>query len=181
MPWWICKGVDDEREAIAGAAVLAALSAWAWAAPDAAALGQSLSLKIAVDSNKGAAAGAPCADLGADWASCLKGRLILENKGGQAVPAGGGWNLYLHSIRRILKLDTPQFTLRHITGDLYQITPTAAFQGLAPGQKLELPLIDEYWILQESDVLPRPYVTVDGQPPALLRHDSSDEAAICCP
>ncbi|OQS23795.1 family 20 glycosylhydrolase [Chromobacterium violaceum] len=164
-----------------GAAVLAALSAWAWAAPDAAALGQSLSLKIAVDSNKGAAAGAPCADLGADWASCLKGRLILENKGGQAVPAGGGWNLYLHSIRRILKLDTPQFTLRHITGDLYQITPTAAFQGLAPGQKLELPLIDEYWILQESDVLPRPYVTVDGQPPALLQHDSSDEASYLLP
>ncbi|QEL54552.1 family 20 glycosylhydrolase [Chromobacterium paludis] len=163
-----------------GAAVLAAFSAGAWAAPDAAALGHSLALKVAVDSNQGAASGAPCADLGADWALCLKGRLILENRGEQAVPAGG-WNLYLHSIRRILKLDTPQFAIRHITGDLYQITPTAAFAGLAPGQKLELPLIDEYWMLQESDVLPRPYVVVDGQAPALLRHDSSDEASYLLP
>nr|AAN79723.1 chitinase [Chromobacterium violaceum] len=164
-----------------GAAALAAATTAAWAAPDAAALGQSLSMRVAVDSNRGAAAGAPCSDLGADWASCLKGRLILENQGGQAVPAGGGWSLYLHSIRRILKLDTPQFAIRHITGDLYQLTPTAAFQGLAAGQRLELPLIDEYWILQESDVLPRPYVVVDGQAPALLAHDGSDEASYLLP
>lgn len=164
-----------------GAAVLAALSSAAWSAPDAAALGQSLSLKMAVDTNKGAAAGAPCADLGADWASCLKGRLILENRGGEAVPAGSGWSLYLHSIRRILQLDSPDFAIRHITGDLYQLTPTAGFQGLAAGQKLELPLIDEYWLLQESDVLPRPYVVVEGQPPALLQHDSSDDASYLLP
>ncbi|AXE32708.1 beta-N-acetylhexosaminidase [Chromobacterium phragmitis] len=164
-----------------GAAVLAALSAAAWSAPDAAELGRGLALKVAVDSNKGAAAGAPCADLGADWASCLKGRLILENHGGQAVPAGGGWSLYLHSIRRILKLDTPQFAIRHLTGDLYQITPTAAFQGLAPGQKLELPLVDEYWILQDSDVLPRPYVVVDGQSPAVLSRNQDDDASYLLP
>ncbi|OHX16335.1 family 20 glycosylhydrolase [Chromobacterium sphagni] len=164
-----------------GMVVLAAWSAGSWAAPDAGQLGQSLFMRVAVDSNKGAAAGAPCSDLGADWASCLKGRLILENKGGQAVPAGGGWSLYLHSIRRILKLDTPDFAIRRITGDLYQITPTASFQGLAPGQTLELPLIDEYWILQESDVLPRPYVVVDGQAPAVLQHNSSDDASYLLP
>ncbi|UTH74572.1 family 20 glycosylhydrolase [Chromobacterium sp. IIBBL 290-4] len=164
------------------AAVLALGSAWVWAgAPDAGSLGNSLSLRVAVDSNRGAAAGAPCADLGADWALCLKGRLILQNKGGNAIAAGSGWSLYLHSIRRILKLDTPQFAIRHITGDLYQLTPTAAFQGLAAGQRLELPLIDEYWLLQESDVLPRPYVVVDGQPPVLLSDNSSDDASYLLP
>lgn len=163
------------------AGAMAVCSAFGWAAqPDAQAIGKSLAMSVAVDSNKGAAAGAPCADLGADWALCLKGRVILENKGSQAV-AAEGWSLYLHSIRRILKLDTSQFSIRHLTGDLYELKPTAGFKGLAPGQKLELPLIAEYWILQNSDVLPRPYVVAHGQAPALLAHNSSDDASYLQP
>src|SRR5262249_16771368 len=85
-------------------------------------LSNGLALRVAVDNNHGAAAGVPCADLGADWASCATGRLILQNRGHQPI-ADGGWRLYLHSIRRLLRIDRPGFALRRLTGDLYELTP----------------------------------------------------------
>ncbi len=52
-------------------------------------LGSSLKLSVAIDANNAAANGVPCASLGADWASCARGRLILENRGAQDLSAGG--------------------------------------------------------------------------------------------
>ncbi|WP_177313585.1 carbohydate-binding domain-containing protein, partial [Burkholderia ubonensis] len=85
-------------------------------------LSNGLALRVAVDNNHAASAGVPCADLGADWASCATGRLILQNRGHQPI-ADGGWRLYLHSIRRLLRVDRPGFALRRLTGDLYELTP----------------------------------------------------------
>lgn len=73
--------------------------ATAQAASLAALLSNGLALRVAVDNNHAATAGVPCADLGADGAACATGRLILQNRGHQAI-ADGGWRLYLHSIRR---------------------------------------------------------------------------------
>lgn len=162
------------------AAGLLSASALAWAQPDVAAMARDLSLAVAVDSNKGAAAGARCVELGADWGSCLKGRLILQNHGSAAVPAKD-WTLYLHSIRRLLKLDSPDFELSHLTGDLYRLTPKPGFAGIAAGAKLELPLVAEYWMLHNSDVLPRPYLVTDGQAPAVLARNDDDDASYLLP
>lgn len=110
-------------------------------------------------------AGVPCADLGADWASCATGRLILQNRGHSPL-TDGGWKLYLHSIRRLLRIDRPGFTLRHLTGDLYELTPQPGTVRLAQGERIELPFVAEYWLRRYSDVIPRPYVVVDGAAPA---------------
>ncbi len=66
----------------------------------AAALGENLMVRVDIDGNDAAKSGTNCADLGADWASCARGKLILENTGSRSLPAGG-WTLYVHSIRRI--------------------------------------------------------------------------------
>lgn len=144
------------------------------AAALAATLASNLALRVAIDDNEAAKAGVPCADLGADWASCLKGRLILENKGQQQI-TGDGWKLYLHSIRRLLTLDHPGVAMRHITGDLYELTPSAAAVTLGPGERIELPFVAEYWIARYSDVLPRAYVVAAGAPPVMLRYDDTDD------
>src|SRR5207253_9006383 len=68
----------------------------------AALLSNGLALRVSVDNNHAAAAGVPCADLGADGAACATGRLFLQNRGHQPI-ADGGWKLYLHSIRRLLR------------------------------------------------------------------------------
>lgn len=72
----------------------------------AARLANGLAVRVAVDNNHAASAGVPCADLGADWASCATGRLILQNRGHSPL-TDGGWKLYLHSIRRLLRIDRP--------------------------------------------------------------------------
>ena len=154
----------------------AALAASNSAQPSALAamLSQNLALHYAIDNNHAAAAGVPCAALGADWASCATGRLTLVNRGQQTI-TDGGWKLYLHSIRRIFRIENPGFALRHLTGDLYELTPQPGALRLAPGARLELPFVAEYWFLRYSDLLPRPYVVVAGARPAVLQYNDTDD------
>ena len=56
----------------------------------AARLSNGLALRVAVDNNHAAAAGVPCADLGADGAACATGRLILQNRGTRRSPMAAG-------------------------------------------------------------------------------------------
>jgi hexosaminidase len=140
----------------------------------AALLANDLMLRVSVDNNNAAKAGVPCADLGADSASCATGRLILVNTG-QTRIAGDGWKLYLHSIRRLLKIGNADFSLKHLTGDLYELTPRPGAVAIGPGERVELPFVAEYWLLRYSDVLPRPYVVVAGAPASVLKHNDTDD------
>ncbi|MDP9154717.1 MAG: carbohydate-binding domain-containing protein [Pseudomonadota bacterium] len=142
----------------------------------AAVLANDLMLRVSIDTNDAAKSGVPCADFGADSGACATGRLALVNTG-QARITGDGWKLYLHSIRRILSINHPDFSLRHLTGDLYELTPRSGAVTLAAGERLEVPFVAEYWLLRYSDVLPRPYVVVAGAAPAVLRqNDTEDES-----
>ena len=47
----------------------------------------------------------------------------------RALGAGGGWQIFMHSIRRFLRCDSPDFTVAHVTGDLWRLRPTATFGG----------------------------------------------------
>ena len=186
LPRFLCLGVIAAAAlALSPIAAPAALAAGAAPVADAAStalspaalasrLSTNLALRVAIDNNHAAAAGVPCADLGADWASCATGRLILTNQGREPI-ASGGWKLYLHSIRRLLKLDYPGVTLQHLTGDLYELAPQPGALSLAPGQSVTLPFVAEYWYLRYSDLLPRPFVVVPGAAPAMLQFDDTDD------
>lgn len=140
----------------------------------AALLANDLMLRVSIDNNDAAKAGVPCADLGADAAACATGRFVLVNTG-QARITGDGWKLYLHSIRRILSIDHPNFALHHLTGDLYELTPRPGAVTLGAGERIELPFVAEYWLLRYSDILPRPYVVVANAPPAVLKQNDTDD------
>ncbi|WP_408734308.1 family 20 glycosylhydrolase [Paraburkholderia bannensis] len=137
-------------------------------------LADSLKLSVAIDTNDASQMGVSCANLGADWASCARGRLILENLGSKPVSAGG-WTLYLHSIRRVLAIDNAAIAWRHITGDLYALSPASGAFTLAPGQRLEVPFVGEYWYRRYSDLLPRAYVVVEGAAAAVLKANNTDD------
>ncbi|WP_322047184.1 family 20 glycosylhydrolase [Paraburkholderia sp. J67] len=137
-------------------------------------LATSLKLSVAVDTNDASESGVSCANLGADWASCARGRLILENRGTESLSAGG-WTLYIHSIRRVLAIDNAAISWRHITGDLYALSPQRGAFSLAPGQRIEVPFVGEYWYRRYSDLLPRAYVVVDGAAPVVLKANDTDD------
>ncbi|WP_244158662.1 family 20 glycosylhydrolase [Caballeronia fortuita] len=141
----------------------------------AAALGKNLMVRVEIDTNDAAKSGTNCADLGADWASCARGQLILENTGSR-VMAAGGWTLYVHSIRRILMIEHPAFAWKHVTGDLYALTPRAGAFTLGAGERIAVPFIGEYWYQRYSDLLPRAYVVADGNAtPEILEHNDTDD------
>ncbi len=139
-----------------------------------ASLGNNLMVRVAVDTDDAAKSGTNCADLGSDWASCARGRLILQNTGSTSLSAGG-WTLYVHSIRRILMIEHPGVSWKHITGDLYALTPQAGAFTLGAGERVEVPFVGEYWYQRYSDLWSHAYVVADGAFATVLKHNDTDD------
>jgi len=65
---------------------------------------------------------ATCKALGAEWAACQDATIQLTNNG--VAIDSADWEIYFHSIRRILDVKSPEFAIEHINGDLHKIMPT---------------------------------------------------------
>jgi hexosaminidase len=100
------------------------------------ALASNLVVKYEVVTNDGAGAGLDCQALGSEWASCGVAKLHLTNTGADVTSKD--WSIYVSSIRRIQRVDNDQFTITHLTGDLYRLTPTEKFQGFAKDATVEV-------------------------------------------
>ncbi len=65
-------------------------------------------------------------------------------------------------------MDNARFKVHPIIGDLHKLEPTDKFSAFPAGQAVDIPIINEYWQLFMSDVIPRWYVTsTDAQPKSL--------------
>jgi hexosaminidase len=129
-------------------------------------LASNLVIKYEVVTNDGAGAGLDCQALGSEWASCGVAKLHLTNQGAEV--NSKDWEIYVSSIRRIQRIDNDQFAIEHLTGDLYRLTPTDKFQGFAKDATVEVPLVVEYWVLFESDIMPSWYVSAEGAEPKVI-------------
>src|SRR3954469_7775913 len=105
---------------------------------------------------------------------CFSGKLVLSNTG--TSDWTGGFAIYYSSIRKGLSTDTDQLTITHVNGDLHRIEPTAAFTAWKAGETKEIPFKAEFWLISETDVMPRFYVTADGAQAALIK--STDVADV---
>ncbi|MDD7997447.1 beta-N-acetylhexosaminidase [Kosakonia radicincitans] len=130
-------------------------------------------LNYAVKDNFAAQNGIDCAKLGADWASCNKAVITLTNKG-EAV-TDKDWAIYFHSIRPILEVANDQFKVSHIMGDLHKLEPTDKFTGFPAKQAVEIPVVNEYWQLFVTDVLPRWYVTAEGATAKMIANTDTED------
>ncbi|MGB8668131.1 MAG: carbohydate-binding domain-containing protein, partial [Serratia inhibens] len=79
-------------------------------------LGQ-LKLNLKMVDNRAADSGLDCGKLGADWAACNKVLIGLTNDNQDI--KGQDWAIYFHSARQTMRVDNDQFTVSHVTGDLY--------------------------------------------------------------
>jgi hexosaminidase len=112
----------------------------------------------------------------APWGLCLDAKISLTNHG-RSIAAGGGWSIYFSSIRKVLAVDSAEFVSTHINGDLHKLEPTAAFSGFGRGETKEIPFQAEYWMMSESDVMPRFYVAAPGSEPQLLEATDTENLA----
>ncbi|EKK5243447.1 carbohydate-binding domain-containing protein [Cronobacter sakazakii] len=123
-------------------------------------------LNYTITDNQAAQHGTDCAALGADWASCNKAVITLTNPGDAVTDKN--WTIWFHSIRQILSVDNDQFKVTHVMGDLHKLEPTDKFTGFPAKASVEIPIINEYWQLFITDVLPRWYVTADDGAPKVI-------------
>ncbi|GEM79729.1 beta-N-acetylhexosaminidase [Vibrio superstes] len=136
-------------------------------------LANNLDIKYQVMTNHGAEDGLKCQDLGAEWASCNQVKMTLVNEG-EAVDSKD-WAIYFHSIRLVLEIDSDQFKITRVTGDLHKLEPTDKFDGFEAGEKTEILLTSEYWQLFETDFFPGAFVTADGaEPKKIVSLDTED-------
>lgn len=129
-------------------------------------------VKFSVQDNLAATHGVDCAALGGDWGSCYRATIKLSNPGNTLNDKD--WTIYFSGIRQVLASENDQFTITHVVGDLHKIEPTAKFRGFPGGQSVSLPVINEYWQVSLSDVLPRWYVTSTKGVPKVIAVTDTD-------
>ncbi len=105
-----------------------------------------------------------CKTLGAEYASCSVVNLHVKAADGEL--EGDDWALYFHSIRRVLRVDSDDFDVELVNGDLNRLVPAEGYDGI-DGDVATVRLVTEFNWLIESDFMPRAWLVRDGQSPLL--------------
>lgn len=137
-------------------------------------LPDALAVVYEVVENHGTDAAENCKALGAEFASCSVANLHLKDS--NASLNSGDWKLYFHSIRRILRVDSAEFDVFHVNGDLNYLTPSADFDGFSGDSIKTVKLITEFSHLHESDMMPRYWLVRDGQNAQLLANTDNESS-----
>ncbi|HAI04814.1 MAG TPA: beta-N-acetylhexosaminidase, partial [Pantoea sp.] len=126
-----------------------------------------------VTDNLAALHGTNCAALGADWSSCNRATITLTNHG----PAltSKNWAITMSNVHQTLRVDNDQFKMTHIVGDLTRLEPTDKFTGIGAGESVTIPIVNEYWQLFITDVMPRWYVTAGEATPKIIASTDSED------
>ncbi|QHM70277.1 beta-N-acetylhexosaminidase [Mixta intestinalis] len=130
-------------------------------------------VRYEVTDNQAALHGTDCAALGADWAACNRATITLTNNG----PAltSRNWAIYMSNVHATIKIDSDRFRIVHVNGDLTRLEPTEKFTGIGAGESIAIPLINEYWQLFITDVMPRWYVTAENAQPRIIASTDTED------
>ena len=139
----------------------------------AAALPQPLGVVIEAVENHSGDTGVSCKEIGAAFASCSVTNIHIKDANG--VLTGDDWRIYFHSVRRVLRVDSDEFNVVLVNGDLNYITPAASFEPFAGGVA-SIKLITEFNYLMETDFQPRFWlVQGNGQAELIANTDSETD------
>jgi len=124
--------------------------------------------------------GPTCSSLGAQFNSCSVTNLHIKNPSGSL--NDGNWKLYFHSIRRILRVDSTEFSVSHVNGDLNYLEPSEGFTGFSEEVK-SIGFVTEFNHLIESDLMPRYWLARDSGEVILIANtdDDTDELQYATP
>mmetsp|Transcript_29778 Transcript_29778/g.61261 ORF Transcript_29778/g.61261 Transcript_29778/m.61261 type:complete len:530 (+) Transcript_29778:134-1723(+) len=114
-------------------------------------------LSVNIDMEKNFDHGVDCSELGADWSLCYTRSLTLAYSGSEEY-TNSQFKIYFSAIHRLLEVQNEDFEFGHVMGDLTYIEPTSSFGGFSASKAIEIPLVFEYWSVQETDNMPRWFV-----------------------
>ncbi|MDR8391086.1 carbohydate-binding domain-containing protein [Aliifodinibius sp. S!AR15-10] len=121
-------------------------------------------------------------------------RLTLVNNGNNPIPESG-WSLYVNNM--FCKDQTGNFDISHVNGDLDQMAPIPSFDGLIPGETLNLDLICTgsalnitgapigfYWVWdsnKENGIPIKQYTVEPVDGPEVLDRGPGDHVSVATP
>ncbi|GGI99156.1 beta-N-acetylhexosaminidase [Shewanella hanedai] len=79
------------------------------------------------------------------------------------------WAIYYSQMRPVKEVQSDDFTITHVKGDLHKITPTASFKGFKRGQTQTIDFRGDLWQLSEIDAMPNYYLVSGELTPALIK------------
>ncbi|KNC87349.1 hypothetical protein SARC_00539 [Sphaeroforma arctica JP610] len=110
----------------------------------------------------------------ADWMFCFSASTFIEYTGETDV-LEKDWEIRFSSIRMLMENLDSEFNVTHTTGDNHIITPTDAFTGFKAGEaRRELKQKWEYWMLFQTDVIPRWFVVDAGGNTAVIPNTDTE-------
>ncbi len=110
--------------------------------------------------------------LGAQNSRAFTASIFLQNSGPQI--DNSNWAIYFSSRRRILRTGNDQSIIRHISGDLYELSPSEKFSALPAEDQIEIPIVGEFYQLFETDILPRWFLATKGTKPRIIRNTETE-------
>jgi len=134
------------------------------------AMAEPLAIVYEVTENHGEQSGENCASLNAEYNSCSVTNVHIKDANGQL--NDGNWKIYFHSLRRILRIDSNEFSVSLVNGDLNFLEPSAGFTGF-DGSVKSIKLFTEFSHLMQSDFLPRYWLVRDGEAPVTIANTDS--------
>lgn len=135
-----------------------------------AAMAEPLAIVYEVTENHGEQSGENCASLNAEYNSCSVTNVHIKDANGEL--NDGNWKIYFHSLRRILRVDSDEFSVSLVNGDLNYLEPSDGFSGF-DGSVKSIKLFTEFSHLMQSDFLPRYWLVRPGNAPAIIANTAS--------
>ncbi|RZQ53062.1 beta-N-acetylhexosaminidase [Pseudoalteromonas phenolica] len=109
-------------------------------------------------------------------AASFIGSMRLQNNSSVALPKGkSDWQIYVHSVRKISKVNTQGIAIEHINGDLHRFVPTNEFKGLKAGESLAVEFEAGAWVASYSDFMPRAFLVSNKQKPAIFANTDTED------
>ncbi len=144
-------------------------------------LPQSLAVVYEVVENHGSDLPVSCKSLAAEFASCSVANIHIKSTDGSL--ENGNWRIFFPSIRRVLRVDSDEFDVFLVNGDLNYIQPASGFTGFNAEPVKTLKIITEFSQLHESDFMPRYFLVRDGGQPEVIANtnDTSSIANFAVP
>ena len=91
-----------------------------------------------------------------------KSTFLIVNQSDTLLPASN-WALYFNQLPRDLyEVESEGLQLRRVNGDFFEISPTEQFNGLAPGDSVQITYTTPFWATKESDAPCGLYFAFDG-------------------
>ncbi|MDP5213538.1 carbohydate-binding domain-containing protein [Pseudoalteromonas tunicata] len=110
------------------------------------------------------------------------GQISLANGSNVALPKGeSDWQIYIHSIRKITRVDNPGLKIEHVNGDLHRIVPNKQFAGLAKGATLRFNYEAGAYIVSYTDFMPRAFMVSGNKTEVFANTDTEDMKAFVAP